>query len=791
MVAVARLHRAQGIPPMRRAVLALTLALFAAAGWRLAKACAPEFFRAVFSYARHPDFPRSEFVDGRLGVLQPTLARSYLVIAYRYLNGTGLNPREREQARDYYKDRNTSSWDHTGTNWPERWRAVRSQIKSPPAPKTSLITGGQLAYDSETQSFALNCAEDAFRVAAHTLEARRAQFGVASPAFRSWAGAQDTVFRNCDSQKAEIPPDAPANLPPLIRMDRDYQIAAANFYAGDYAAALERFRRIGRDGSSPWNGISRYLVVRTLFRMTEDPKQAGPARVQMRAEAQAILAEPKLAPVQGMTWNLVQRAGIREKDQVYFRELARLLSAKGQDNGLREELWNYTAIYDRIIGDADPNAIFRSNKQAAADVSRFRDADLTDWIFSFQSRDSPVFTHCLERWRKTQSPAWLLAALSHANGADAKSAGISDAAAAVPETSPGYLTARFHVLRIYEELGENSAARDGLDAVLSGGAVKNLPSSINLFRGLRMMAATSFDDFVHFAPRKPIVVTLQGNFGEVPDFFQEQSMKPPNTGDLFDADATRILNRQTPFRLLQEAALNESLPTALRREALLTAFTRGLMLGEDLTEIAEQLGGALPELAAFTNAYRNETGDEGRRFAAAFLLLHRPEARPYFAVGIPRQSRPGRLDPYRDNWWCPMDVELALDSRANYTWYPAPPNVLRDSARDVTPDFLSGKTSVESKREMATLGSVSAATDFLGGIVIPYVRSHPEDARIPEALYWLVRVGHYGCADVNSWKSTRAAFRILHLRYPASTWAKRTPTWFKNDYDIRSELKAR
>ena len=175
--------------------LVISIALVGAAGGWLAKACAPEFLTAVFSYKRHPDLPRSGFVDGRLGVLQPTFARSYLVIAYRYLNGIGMNPSEREQARDYYKDRETGSWDHSGTDWPKQWREVRSRIKSPPPPHTPLITGGQLSYDAETHSFVLNCAEDAFRVAIHTLDARRRQFGVASLSFRTPSNFRQSEVR--------------------------------------------------------------------------------------------------------------------------------------------------------------------------------------------------------------------------------------------------------------------------------------------------------------------------------------------------------------------------------------------------------------------------------------------------------------------------------------------------------------------------------------------------------------------------------------------------------------------
>jgi hypothetical protein len=307
-----------------------------------------------------------------------------------------------------------------------------------------------------------------------------------------------------------------------------------------------------------------------------------------------------------------------------------------------------------------------------------------------------------------------------------------------------------------------------------------------------MLAAPNLDDFMRFAARGPVMVTLQTNSGETPGFFQEEGAKRQQAGDLLDADATRVLNRETPFRLLKESALNAPLPSELRPEALTIAFTRGLMLGQDLSEIARRLAETEPDLLPFTGAYLKETTDDGRRFAAAFLLLHRPEARPYFASGIGRQLQPGKLDEYRDNWWCPMDIEIELDARANFGWYGTPtPNLLQKSAATVTPEFLAGNSSLESKREMDTLETLGAATDFLGGIVLPFAQSHPDDPRVPEALYWVVRAGHYGCADVNTWKTTRAAFRVLHLRYPKTSWAIRTPTWFRNDFDIRQKIKAR
>jgi hypothetical protein len=282
------------------------------------------------------------------------------------------------------------------------------------------------------------------------------------------------------------------------------------------------------------------------------------------------------------------------------------------------------------------------------------------------------------------------------------------------------------------------------------------------------------------------------DIAESRDFVVDAEMRARKKQEYFDHDAVRVLNRSTPFRRLKEAAVGDSLPVGLRGEALMTAFARGLMLGEDLSEIAKKMSADQPGLSPLADGYLRETTSDGKRFAGAFLLLHRPEARPYFASGISRQTRPGKLDGYRDNWWCPMDIEIELDSRANQGfWASLSPNVLQRSSYDVTPEFLEGEAANAAKAEFIKLGALSAATDFLGGIVLSYADSHHDDARVPEALHCLVRSGHYGCADVNTWKTTRAAFRMLHLRYPRSEWAKRTPVWFKNDFDIRREIKSR
>ncbi|HTB17412.1 MAG TPA: hypothetical protein VK708_04815 [Bryobacteraceae bacterium] len=745
------------------------------AGWWLARACAPDFLVAVFSYYRHPDLPRTEFIDGRLGVLQPSFARSYLIVAYRYLNGVGLSAGEREQARDYYKDRATRDWDGTGTDWASAWQYARARIQSPKAPKVRLITSGTRAYDPETHSFALNCAEDAFRIARQTLEERRRRFGATSQAFRSWVAAQDLVFSNCDGSDPAIPSPAAADLPATIRADREYQIAAAHFYAGQYDQALAGFRRIARDAASQWKTIARYLVVRTMLRMARNGKSPPP----IESESKAILADTSLASIHGMTWNLMQRARIREGDDNYFRGLAALLSSKGQDNGLREELWNYTDMYDKFV-DKQP-----------ADASRFRDADLSDWLFSFQARDSTSYEHAVERWNETQSPAWLLAALSHGSAVRAQGDGLVKAAATIPKDSPAYLTVQFHIQRIRLEAGDKAAVRESVAALLASPVMARLPSSLNLFRGLEMLAAPDLNEFLQFAVRKPVMLTGQLNAAEAPDYYRgAYTSKTDRSALRLDLDAVRILNGDTPYRLLRQAALSDALPPEVEREALMTAFARGLLLDQDLSEIATRLGAVQPDLAELTAAYLHESTAEGHRFAAAYLLLRRPEARPYFEPGITRQTPPGKLDNFRDNWWCPVELMVAIQLPRQEDG--AQTNaLLHNSTAKTRPAFLSPEANSEATRELVRLGKLGAATDFLSTLVFSYAKTHSDDSRIPEALHNLVRAGHYGCADTNTWKATREAFRMLHQRYPASEWTKRTPTWFKNDSDFQPDTSNR
>jgi len=84
------------------AIVVVVLSVFALV--HLAQSCAePDI--PFNDFSKHPDVPIDAFVRGSLGIVQPTFARSYLVVAYRYISGAPLTKDEQEAAQAVWVNR--------------------------------------------------------------------------------------------------------------------------------------------------------------------------------------------------------------------------------------------------------------------------------------------------------------------------------------------------------------------------------------------------------------------------------------------------------------------------------------------------------------------------------------------------------------------------------------------------------------------------------------------------------------------------------------------------------------
>ena len=74
---------------------------------------------------------------------------------------------------------------------------------------------------------------------------------------------------------------------------------------------------------------------------------------------------------------------------------------------------------------------------------------------------------------------------------------------------------------------------------------------------------------------------------------------------------------------------------------------------------------------------------------------------------------------------------------------------------------------------------MATAPDWLAAQTLAFAQQHPQDPRVPEALYLAVRATRYGCTDSQTGDFSQRAFDVLHRRFPNTEWAKKTPYWFK------------
>jgi hypothetical protein len=81
--------------------------------------------------------------------------------------------------------------------------------------------------------------------------------------------------------------------------------------------------------------------------------------------------------------------------------------------------------------------------------------------------------------------------------------------------------------------------------------------------------------------------------------------------------------------------------------------------------------------------------------------------------------------------------------------------------------------------ERQILKRFDTAPNEVGRRALEWSRTHPQDPRVPEALHRVVRATRYGCTNDATGAVSRDAFRLLHARYPTSSWTAKTPLWFK------------
>jgi len=294
-----------------------------------------------------------------------------------------------------------------------------------------------------------------------------------------------------------------------------------------------------------------------------------------------------------------------------------------------------------------------------------------------------------------------------------------------------------------------------------------------------MMLSENIADFVRAAQREPAGMSDNFDGREIPTD-EKDAATDTNGGKLFfDGDAAAVFNKLMPVAIATEVAQNKALAANLRRDVAQATFMRAAMLdrANSANKAATLLASLSPELRDMLMDYQRAKASDARKFAAAYLALKYPGLRPFVSIGLGRTTGLGDIDEYRDNWWC---AEPPSTSKIDY--YEGDEDERKETAAKKTmpsPEFLKSSRA-EGVREAAALQALGTGPNYLAQTVISWANKNPADKRVPEALHLAVKSTRYGCTDKDTGGWSKAAFDLLHRKYPNTSWAKETKYWFKS-----------
>lgn len=745
--------------------IALCLVLFASIGNSLpAYSCAFDS-QSYFTYTVHPDLPLNKYAAGQLGIIDASYARSYLLTAYRYLEDKPLNDAEQKAVVQLWNDRLKVDYEGKDSD-PDVWLKARKAV--PGASKIDQIETARPISKQDSWQTYCNCQTNSFITAADTLKGLITKYGAGSDNVKEWLKAQDQVFTNCGypSWSDKPPPLAiPSALPKtaeeLLQKYRDYQIAAANFYSQNFEAAKKQFEAIGADSASPLKHIAPYMVIRCMIREASLAKTLDKNLLVSAQTALKKLQEDH--SYQDMSADLAKLASFIDARLDPARHVQHLMNESYTNGNLGE----ITKTLDSILGDDDQDQADKKHELPEA----LKQIDALDWLVSFKSSDDAAKKHKIERWEKTHSIPWLVAAISSAGAKDAQTNALLSAAdQAEQKSAAAKWTLMYHSNRLRLEMGKKDQVRSALDQVISLPPA-NLPAgSLNAFRTQRLPLSKSLDEFLKFGFQTPLCNCSNGGTYEVPDDINDivSDKKLPAEKPVFTPEAGLALQKQLPLTSLNALANNAALPAAQRNNIAWTGWVRAILVGDDaaskqLAQTAKQFN---KSKAAMFDSYLSASTPEQKAFAATFLMLHFSSAQPNPAWG------PLQDDSYGDSsgwWWSEHPATESITIGMGDSNDPLP---------EFDPLFLSAAEKNQAKQQVTKLKSVIAAPNYFAKIVLPFAQAHPDDPRVPEALHWFVKATRYGMTDDATKTYSKQAFNLLHSKYKTSPWTKKTPYFY-------------
>lgn len=728
---------------------------------RRAEACGSTYLGPVYVHSTHPDRPFEHFAAGRLGVLREGYRPMYLAYAWRSMMGVPTTSDEQRFLVETWARLQGDVPAGDTTQAEKRWLAARKQAVPSSGDQPVKIDTGEEGMENFNR-----IQGDALERAAEALKSLSQQWKKHPELLGEWLSAQDAIFSGSCAPLPALDTAREQGLPATVKArrqaEREYQVAALQFYCKDYDAALAGFRQIAGRADSPYQARAEYLVARTQVRRAlmerwDESQEATPEKeatflARLReadATITALLAKPKPREFQGPARRLRSLIRVRTQRETWACELPALVLQPGTGSGLAAEL-------------DDLNAFAPSENACKSGPASGR--ELMEWIRVMragisngyplteqEAQNRKAYDAAVARWKQSRRQPWLVAALLKARVGYPDLETLIQAAGEVPVTAPAGLTLAYRAMHLLNEQQKHEAARAWL-ARVKPEMTRDLISTDNLFNGERMVLAQGWDDALSHATWR-----LVGE-DDMDTFSDSVRAAPADRPVTFSAQAVNILDPQLTARRMGELSRADVAPPVLRRQLRWTAFARAAVVGDDeaLQAAAKELAKTEPTAKEELLAILERKSVEERMFDARVLLMGLP------AVSATLVSGRGRIDSVNPK----LNLTQILSRERNGWCAPAQPKGPMPSLAFTTADERAAAAA-----EWKTLTDAGHSVVYFSKVALDWAKAHPEDPRSPMALYRAVRASQHSCQQDTP--EARAAFRYLHKQYGDTSWARR------------------
>lgn len=797
-----------------RGVIASLLALsFMCAPVTPTQACAPDLAYSILVNGNHPDLPLKLYAAGNLGIVQPGWAKSYLVVAYRYLTLKPLSRNEQDSIVNlwHYRIKSGSRFSSMGLiDDRDAYLALRSKAIGADPKKNQ-----DLSWNMDRFCYEQGISDSSMSQARQTLASLLQKYKPLSPQVREWVTAQDGIFGlPVKNQKIIVPAELPKSADSTLQDYRNYQIAAANFYLRKYDKAVAKFEQVAAKANSPLREIASYMVLRVKaadcrLAMTDENNTVTHLLQNAAAHATKVSTREDilnlLRPINYLNQTSVQAVKMLSSDIV-----------KGTTQRFGGDVGDLTFLLDGnpLHPEASESSSTDSKSDAMSEESKTIDeliaaSDLADWVITIQNSafsdmnydDSPEAkakekarekrnaSHALQMWRKTQSTPWLVAAITLNGLRSPDTSDLFNTAKNVARTSPAYFTCKFYIADALIEAGKKQEARAVLSPLLS--AANLPPSSRNLFSMQMAAASASAADYLKFAVQQA-PETLESNTDLVtPKFLKAESSNSYSTEvPAFDSEVADDISRNAPLSTWMSFAQSNSTSKQFKTIVLRSAWTRAQLLerNDQALKISDALASTNPVLRNAVAKFKSAPAGPARQFAGACVVLKNFGMTPYLQGGLERHGeRVDEFDWYNGNFWVPLPLvkpkkENDQDSWSFYETVAFNGSVgMRERIKGYGENGLNSRLTPAEKKQADAERALLLKNNpsrYYGETVLSWAKSHPSDPDVPEMLYRVVKLPKWTAESSDGSAFSKKAYFALHKNYPGSKWAKKAVCYY-------------